>query len=165
MGYPLPQVLQRRSEETRAVNTELGQGSCGRIVSLGNWRLDPRRTAIWPCAVDRPAVSSLPTLLPQPLSLLYSTGRSGFLYPFMALWCNWLTRRPLKAKSPGSSPGNATKNPNKINSLKRNKGCRSFAFFGLVALWSHFCSGCARYESSGTDSVPPGRQAPPENST
>ena len=27
----------------------------------------------------------------------------------MALWCNWLTRRPLKAKSPGSSPGNATK--------------------------------------------------------
>jgi hypothetical protein len=35
--------------------------------------------------------------------------------PFMALWCNWLTRRPLKAKSPGSSPGNATKNFNKIN--------------------------------------------------
>ena len=29
----------------------------------------------------------------------------------MALWCNWLTRRPLKAKSPGSSPGNATKFP------------------------------------------------------
>src|ERR1035441_2749110 len=27
----------------------------------------------------------------------------------MALWCNWLTRRPLKAESPGSSPGNATK--------------------------------------------------------
>jgi hypothetical protein len=27
----------------------------------------------------------------------------------LALWCNWLTRRPLKAKSPGSSPGNATK--------------------------------------------------------
>src|ERR1017187_2018549 len=26
----------------------------------------------------------------------------------MALWCNWLTRRPLKAESPGSSPGNAT---------------------------------------------------------
>ena len=26
----------------------------------------------------------------------------------VALWCNWLTRRPLKAKSPGSSPGNAT---------------------------------------------------------
>jgi len=41
----------------------------------------------------------------------------------------------LKAKSPGSSPGNATKNQNKINSLKRNEGCRAFAFFGLVALW------------------------------
>src|ERR1019366_6438358 len=27
----------------------------------------------------------------------------------MPLWCNWLTRRPLKAESPGSSPGNATK--------------------------------------------------------
>jgi hypothetical protein len=26
----------------------------------------------------------------------------------LALWCNWLTRRPLKAESPGSSPGNAT---------------------------------------------------------
>ncbi len=33
---------------------------------------------------------------------------------YMALWCNWLTRRPLKAKSPGSSPGNATK----INDLR-----------------------------------------------
>ena len=27
----------------------------------------------------------------------------------VALWCNWLTRRPLKAKSSGSSPDNATK--------------------------------------------------------
>jgi hypothetical protein len=59
--------------------------------------------------------------------------------PFMALWCNWLTRRPLKAKSPGSSPGNATKNLNKINSLKANSESRSFAFFVLVALWWHFC--------------------------
>ncbi len=33
----------------------------------------------------------------------------GFFPLFgMALWCNWLTRRPLKAESPGSSPGNAT---------------------------------------------------------
>ena len=29
-------------------------------------------------------------------------------YAVLALWCNWLTRRPLKAKSPGSSPGGAT---------------------------------------------------------
>ncbi len=27
----------------------------------------------------------------------------------VALWCNWLTRRPLKAKSSGSSPDSATK--------------------------------------------------------
>ncbi len=32
----------------------------------------------------------------------------------MALWCNWLTRRPLKAKSSGSSPDNATKNLRKL---------------------------------------------------
>jgi hypothetical protein len=34
----------------------------------------------------------------------------------LALWCNWLTRRPLKAESPGSSPGNAT---NPFNQLDR----------------------------------------------
>ena len=33
----------------------------------------------------------------------------AFCRNVVALWCNWLTRRPLKAKSPGSSPGNATK--------------------------------------------------------
>lgn len=41
----------------------------------------------------------------------------------------------LKAKSPGSSPGNATKNYNKINSLKVITECRLFAVFVLVALW------------------------------
>jgi hypothetical protein len=56
----------------------------------------------------------------------------------VALWCNWLTRRPLKAKSPGSSPGNATKKLNKINSLKENAESSSFALFSLVALRWHF---------------------------
>jgi hypothetical protein len=27
----------------------------------------------------------------------------------LAPWCNWLTRGPFKAESPGSSPGGATK--------------------------------------------------------
>ena len=27
---------------------------------------------------------------------------------YVAIWCNWLTRRPLKAKSSGSSPDIAT---------------------------------------------------------
>jgi hypothetical protein len=49
------------------------------------------------------------------------------------------TAVPLKAKSPGSSPGNATKKLNKINSLKENAEGRSFVFFVLVALWWHFC--------------------------
>ncbi len=40
----------------------------------------------------------------------YTEGRAGCSPSTgMALWCNWLTRRPLKAESPGSSPGNATK--------------------------------------------------------
>src|SRR5882757_7597590 len=37
----------------------------------------------------------------------------------LALWCNWLTRRPLKAESPGSSPGNATKIFSSSVSLKQ----------------------------------------------
>ena len=38
--------------------------------------------------------------------------RDGLWLPLridVALWCNWLTRRPLKAKSSGSSPDIATK--------------------------------------------------------
>jgi hypothetical protein len=62
----------------------------------------------------------------------------------LALWCNWLTRRPLKAKSPGSSPGNATKINNKINSLKVNAKNRPLAFFRsggtLVALLPPLCT-------------------------
>ncbi len=58
----------------------------------------------------------------------------------LALWCNWLTRRPLKAKSPGSSPGNATKIINKINILEIDAGMPMFISFGLVALWWHFCN-------------------------
>ena len=42
----------------------------------------------------------------------------------------------LKAKSPGSSPGNATKIPNKINGLKASAESPSFAVFVLVALLS-----------------------------
>ena len=38
-----------------------------------------------------------------------SCGYAVLAFAVLALWCNWLTRRPLKAKSPGSSPGNATK--------------------------------------------------------
>ena len=49
-------------------------------------------------------------LEPHPTPLLYSKDCTGenTLLSTMALWCNWLTRRPLKAESPGSSPGNAT---------------------------------------------------------
>ena len=50
--------------------------------------------------------------------------------------CN-LTGRSLKAKSPGSSPGNATKTSNKINRLKASAESPSVAFFVLVALWWH----------------------------
>ena len=46
--------------------------------------------------------------------------------------------RALKAKSPGSSPGNTTKIPNNINSLKVNKESLSFAFLVLVALCGTF---------------------------
>jgi hypothetical protein len=49
--------------------------------------------------------------------LLYFESRNGFLIRSVALWCNWLTRRPLKAKSSGSSPDNATK----INNLRPPK--------------------------------------------
>ena len=55
-------------------------------------------------------------------------------HPFMALWCNWLTRRPLKAKSPGSSPGNATKTLLYINNLTRSARSFSFPFW----FWWHF---------------------------
>jgi hypothetical protein len=46
--------------------------------------------------------------------------------------------RALKAKSPGSSPGDATKIPNNINSLKVNMESLSFAFLVLVALCGTF---------------------------
>jgi hypothetical protein len=46
--------------------------------------------------------------------------------------------RALKAKSPGSSPGNAIKIPNKINSLKVSMESLSFAFLVLVALCGTF---------------------------
>ncbi len=50
--------------------------------------------------------------------------------PDVALWCNWLTRRPLKAKSPGSSPGNATNSsyaPASSWFLPRDAACSSAA--------------------------------------
>jgi len=64
------------------------------------------------------------------------------------------------AKSPGSSPDNATKNHNEINKLKACVEVRSFAFFGLVELFRD----SARYESSGTVSVPRERKAYCKNS-
>jgi hypothetical protein len=57
----------------------------------------------------------------------------------VAIWCNWLTRRPLKAKSSGSSPDIATKNLNAINRLKTNAESPSLTTFVLVALWWYFC--------------------------
>ena len=48
----------------------------------------------------------------------------------LALWCNWLTRRPLKAKSPGSSPGNATKpHPIRFNGATEVAEYASFTGF------------------------------------
>ncbi len=44
--------------------------------------------------------------------------QASCVYAVLALWCNWLTRRPLKAKSPGSSPGNATKSS--FNNLEQS---------------------------------------------
>ena len=68
--------------------------------------------------------------------LLYSESRDGWSIRSVALWCNWLTRRPLKAKSPGSSPGNATKIYNKIDGLKAKAEGRSFAVFILAQLFA-----------------------------
>jgi hypothetical protein len=42
--------------------------------------------------------------------------------PIVASWCNWLTRRPLKAESSGSIPDDATK---KINNLAASDVCNS----------------------------------------
>ena len=55
------------------------------------------------------SAETLPNLL-----FLYSMKQmtySEFVNVFvcMAPWCNWLTRGPFKAESPGSSPGGATK--------------------------------------------------------
>jgi hypothetical protein len=57
------------------------------------------------------------------------------------------TRIPFKAKSPGSSPGNATK----INILKTNAESPRFAFF---CSGGTFVVGALRYRSSGTETVP-----------
>jgi hypothetical protein len=121
MGHPLPQVLQRRSQKAR----HLGRSSSSVAP--------PRR------AENRFFAG---------LNFAILTKSQRIPHPFMALWCNWLTRRPLKAKSPGSSPGNATKNPNKINSLEGKTKSRSFDRFWLVALWWHFCCCSTRYEST-----------------
>ncbi len=59
-----------------------------------------------------------------PATLLYLRSRSGSPDPCMALWCNWLTRRPLKAKSSGSSPDNATNLSRKSTDSDLRFGCR-----------------------------------------
>jgi hypothetical protein len=45
----------------------------------------------------------------------------------LAPWCNWLTRGPFKAESPGSSPGGATK-------LIRTHGASSKGVMGVVLI-------------------------------
>ena len=40
----------------------------------------------------------------------------------VASWCNWLTRRPLKAESSGSIPDDAT---NQINNLTDSDLCNN----------------------------------------
>jgi hypothetical protein len=133
MGHPLPQVLQRRSQKARHL---------GRFLSS----VTPHhRTEIRFFAGPNFAIL---------------TKSQRILHPFMALWCNWLTRRPLKAKSPGSSPGNATKIPNKINRLTASQTSHPFAIFVLVALWWHFCR-AVRYQSSDADSAPRSPKHPP----
>ncbi len=57
----------------------------------------------------------------------------------LALWCNWLTRRPLKAKSPGSSPGNATKSSRLFSFLWSRR--HIVEWWVLLCVWRHGVTG------------------------
>jgi hypothetical protein len=77
VGHSLPQVLQRRGQETRPLGIICQRWVVGRCFDI---------LASVDCGSSQP--------LPQPT---------------VASWCNWLTRRPLKAESSGSIPDDATK--------------------------------------------------------
>jgi hypothetical protein len=104
VGHPLPQVLQRRSEEARPV-AFAGNGhpdrssACSHSSALSS-RPEHR---VFCDAQWRDLQFGAPCH-----SLLYLRSCNGFPNRSVALWCNWLTRRPLKAKSSSSSLDNAT---------------------------------------------------------
>jgi hypothetical protein len=72
------------------------------------------------------------------------------MFVCLAPWCNWLTRGPFKAESPGSSPGGATK----INNLQQGREADDYK--GLKRARLHLDSGRRNTRTRKPTSIPSG---------